>query len=231
MRFKTLPVAALLATLSLASTALAGPPLLCHTLDIGDAKSLPWTSQGWNLSPADSSYNTKNLAGDALSILNTDPTVIVHMETLRRATLFAQNDPAAAKQLLLKLIARSDAAHSNSSAGALASFDVGYFAATLSQLHFIKKDFPNPATGIDSFARVNNALQVRPGDGQMEFAAALILLDGSDTRHQTYAQKAIADAKADALLTRNLNRHYFGPDSETVADTLTRSASTKLARQ
>ena len=231
MKLKTLPyAAAFIATLFFASGALGGPPLICHPLDIGNAKSLSWISHGWNLSGSET-YDTKNLSADTISIMNSDPAVIVHMETLRRATLYAQKDPGAAKQLLLKLIARSDAADANSSDGALASFDVGYFAATLNQLQFIQKDFANPAVGIDAFARVENALQVRKNDPQMEFAAAMMLLDGSDTRHQAYAQKAIADGKADPLLQRNLSVHYFGPNSETVAETLTRSASTKVARQ
>src|ERR1700747_2427946 len=38
------------ALLFLAATVLAGPPLICHAIDIGSAQSLPWTSSGWNLS-------------------------------------------------------------------------------------------------------------------------------------------------------------------------------------
>jgi len=153
MKHKILPYAAtLVASLFFATATLAGPPLLCHSFDIGNAKSLPWSSAGWNISPADSSYVTKNLAADTLSILNSDPTVIVHMETLRRAALLSQNDPNAARQLLLKLIARSDAASNSTRAGALALFDRGYFAATLDQLHWINKDFANPAQGLDAYA-------------------------------------------------------------------------------
>src|SRR4029077_11282675 len=100
--------ALLLALLFTANSALAGPPLLCHTLDIGNAKSLPWISHDWNLTGSES-YDTKNLPADTIAILDSDPTILVHMETLRRATLYAQKDSIAAKQLLLKLIARSDA--------------------------------------------------------------------------------------------------------------------------
>src|SRR5262249_188144 len=125
----------------------------------------------------------------------------------------------------------SDAADANSAAGALASFDVGYFAATLNQLRLIDKDFPNPAAGIDGFARVEEALRVRSGDPHMEFAPPMMLLEGSDPRHQAYAQKAIANSKSDALLRRNLDANYFGPGSQTVAETLTSNAGTKVARQ
>src|SRR5882724_9355298 len=38
------------ALLLIAAPALAGPPLICHAIDIGAEQSLPWTSTGWNLS-------------------------------------------------------------------------------------------------------------------------------------------------------------------------------------
>ena len=152
MKLRFLPyTAAILATFLFATSALAGPPLLCHSFDIGNAKSLPWISHNWNVSGAES-YVSKNLSSDTLSILNSDATVLVHMETLRRAALYGQGDPQAAKQLLLKLIARADASSKDTPAGALALFDEGYFAATLDQLHWINKDFANPAQGLDAYA-------------------------------------------------------------------------------
>src|SRR4051812_26209304 len=33
--------------LTLSSAAFAGPALICHTIDIGNAKSLPWISENW----------------------------------------------------------------------------------------------------------------------------------------------------------------------------------------
>src|SRR5271166_5235126 len=118
--------ALLVALFVLATSAMAGPPLICHSFDIGNAKSLPWISHDWNLSGTES-YNTRNLPTDTISILDAEPTVLVHMETLRRATLFARKDPIAAKQLLVKLIARADSS-ANSPSAALASFDLGYLA-------------------------------------------------------------------------------------------------------
>ena len=89
----------LLALLFSASSAIAGPPLLCHSFDIGNAKSLPWISHDWNLT-GEETYNINNLIADTIAILDSDPTVLVHMETLRRATLYSQLDPLAAKHLL-----------------------------------------------------------------------------------------------------------------------------------
>ncbi len=52
--------ALLLALLISASSAVAGPPLLCHSFEIGNAKSLPWISHDWNLTGAEA-YNINSL--------------------------------------------------------------------------------------------------------------------------------------------------------------------------
>src|SRR5579859_5716508 len=82
-----------------ADSAMAGPPLICHAFEIGQAKSLPLASHGWNLRGSEN-YDTKNLATDTLEILQPDTPVLVRIETLRRATLYARKDPLAAKALL-----------------------------------------------------------------------------------------------------------------------------------
>src|SRR5258706_4459854 len=84
------------ALLCLATVSQAGPPLICHTIEIGQAKSLPWISHSWNLSGGEN-YDTKNLVRDTLEILAPGTPVLVRMETLRRATLYARKDPVAAK--------------------------------------------------------------------------------------------------------------------------------------
>jgi len=220
--------AALLVTLFVFTTSvLAGPPLICHTIDIGNAKSLPWVSHNWNLT-GNESYDTKNLSTDTLAILDSDPTVLVHMETLRRATLYAQSNPDVSRQLLLKLLSRANAGYS--AQAALASFDAGYFAETLNQVSRIHKGAANPAQGFDGFSLVKKAIQLRGDDPQMAFAAALITLDGPAAERQDYAQKTIAGAKSDPLLARNLSTHFMSPQSETMAEMISRTPSTKVAK-
>src|SRR5215472_8249437 len=126
-------------TLCFAKFALAGPPLICHAFEIGQAKSLPWISHNWNLSGSEN-YDTKNLASDTLEILKPDTPVLVRMETLRRATLYARKDPLAAKELLARLHARATAAESAGHPDALAWFDAGYIAETYKQ--WIGRDLP-----------------------------------------------------------------------------------------
>jgi len=231
MRLKiTRTVACLAFILLCATAAFAGPPLLCHSFDIGDAKSLPWISQRWNLTGTET-YDNKNLATDTLSILDANSTVIVHMETLRRAALYAQKDPSAAKQLLLKLIARSDAASKHTSGSALALFDEGYFAATLDQLHWVEKDFANPAKGLDAYALVKKAIGLSNGNAQMHFGAALMTLDDPSADQAGHAKMALVGAQSDPLLARNLATHFMGPQTETMAQMINRNSATKAARE
>jgi hypothetical protein len=215
--------------LSFAVIAQAGPPLICHPIEIGQAKSLPWISHSWNLSGGEN-YDTKNLVRDTLEILAPDTPVLVRMETLRRATLYARKDPVAAKELLARLHARATSAESSGHPDALAWFDVGYLAETYKQ--WLGQNLPhmtdgmrmdaNPAAGVDGYALVKKALALRGAalhgdDPQMEFAAALISLSGPQDEHRQHAQKAIAGAKTDSLLAQNLSAHFIGPQTETMS--------------
>src|ERR1700737_4131334 len=83
----------------------AGPPLICHPYDIGNAQSLPW-GQGrdaMGFDNPDPSYDTKQLTRDTLKILDAVAPVLVRMETLRRAALYGSNDHASAAALLSAL--------------------------------------------------------------------------------------------------------------------------------
>jgi hypothetical protein len=225
-------VSLLAATLCFASVAQAGPPLICHTIEIGQAKSLPWISHSWNLSGSEN-YDVKNLVRDTLDILGPDTPVLVRMETLRRATLFARKDPLVAKELLARLHARATAAESSGHPDALAWFDTGYLAETYKQ--WIGKNLPhmtdgmrmdpNPAAGVDGYALVKKAIALRGADSQMEFAAALITLSGPQEEHREHAQKAIAGAKNDSLLAQNLATHFLGQKSETVSQMLAKNST------
>src|SRR5215467_5809254 len=163
-------------TLCFAMAALAGPPLICHAFEIGQAKSLP-------------------LASNTLEILKPDTPVLVRMETLRRATLYARKDPQAARELLAKLHARATSAESAGHPDALAWFDAGYLVETYKQ--WIGANLPhmtdgmrldaNPAAGVDGYAMVKKAIALRGEDAQMEFAAALITLEGTRGEHGQHA--------------------------------------------
>lgn len=216
------PGAWLLAFSCFAAATLAKAPLICHRFDIGGARSLPWISQNWNLTGSES-YDTKNLSSDTLSILDSSPVVLVHMETVRRATLYAQKDAGASTELLTRLMARADSSGSSSHPNALAIFDLGYLAEAYQP--WLGESASNPAAGIDGYALVNQALALRGADPQMEFAAALMALGRPASEHQAHAQKAMAEAKGDVLLAGNLSCRFLGPESQTVtmAEMISRS--------
>ena len=209
----------------LSAVALAGPPLICHPFEIDGANSLPWISHDWNLSGSEN-YDTSKLASDTLAILDSSNVTLVHMETLRRATLYARKDPLAAKQLITRLIARAELTKSatpSTPPNALAIFDAGYLAEAYKQWLGSEN---NPAQRFDGYALVQLALQRRASDPQMEFAAALISVGNASLNGQEHAEKAIAGAKSDPLLARNLSAHFLGAQSETLSAMITR---TKMA--
>ncbi|HKD41997.1 MAG TPA: hypothetical protein VKB87_17060 [Myxococcaceae bacterium] len=209
------------ASLIFAPSAHAGPPLICHSIAIGEARSLPWPSHDANLSGAET-YDVKNLVGDTLAILNSSTPVLVRMETLRRAALYARDDSKLAEELLGKLRARVNAAETAAQPQALALFDAGYFTEAYKQLHW--NDANNPANGVDGYAWVKKALESRP-DPQMEFAAALITMHGSKEEHREHVRRATAGAENDALLAENLASRFSGSRSPTIAELFAKSTT------
>jgi hypothetical protein len=198
--------------LGLTTSAQAGPPLICHPIEIGQAKTLP--SVDWNRKGS-GGYDLKNLTRDTLAILDSSAPVLVRMETLRRATIYARQDPQVAKELLTRLQARAAISEAAGHPEALAWFDVGYLAEAYKQ--WLGKGEPNPAAGLDGYAWVQKALSLRGQDPEMEFAAALITLRGPESDHHDHVQKAMAGAKYDPLLAQNLASSF---NRQTVSELL-----------
>ena len=201
--------------LMLSSVAMAGPPLLCHPFDTGGAASLPW-GDGWNR--IDRGYDTTRLAPDVQRLLAADTPVIVRMETLRRAAIYASANGASLRDLAGRLDARVAAA-TTSQSKALALFDAGYFAETLQDIARLQ-GYDMPGIGkVDAAAvktilakgdgseRIAQALQLRGNDASMRFAAALV--SAADRRKRDYnlhARLARAGAQQDGLLARNIGQ-------------------------
>lgn len=208
------------ASLVLALPALAGPPLICHPISIGRAASLPWPSDGGSVVGLQD-YDVSHLVADTLSLLGSNTEVLVRMETLRRATIYAQRNPSIAKELLLRLHARTAA----NGQDALAAFDFGYLVECYKQAQLARNEgltawrhteWSNPATNLDGYISVKNAIRMRGDDAEMEFAAALISSIGSRKDCQQHIERAVAGAKDNALLTENLSSR-FGKQTVTQA--------------
>src|SRR5260370_23155352 len=73
--------------LVIAAPALAGPPLICHAIDIGSEQSLPWTSTAWNLSGQEQ-YDVSRLVADTLALLTPGTSLLLPRAPLRRTTVY-----------------------------------------------------------------------------------------------------------------------------------------------
>lgn len=181
----------------LPATALAGPPLVCFPMSIGRAASLPW-GDGWKDLRAD--YDRSRLASDTLALLTPQARVLVRMETLRRAALYAASDATAARALLAQLRARVA-----NGTDALARFDLGYAVEAYRQARHGAP--PTPGEPVeDGQALVKDALAARGPDPEMAYAAALLSI-GSAGDWRGHLQAAAAGATDGSDLARTLAAH------------------------
>jgi hypothetical protein len=209
MRFllgRTIGIAAV-ALLTCTSPALAGPPLVCHPFDIGTAASLPWESNRNDWRGTRSDYDVSHLTADTLAALTPGRPVVVRMETLRRAAIYATEDVEVARSLLDSLMKRARVTGDARSAVVL--FDAGYLAETYKQLAPISAATASLAADIDGYRMVRESLTMTHGDPSIEFAAALITSDKTrQDAHGAHVRKAKAGVAADQLLARNIS--YLG---------------------
>lgn len=195
----------------IATAAFAGPPLVCHPLTIGNEKSLPSGNGPFGYDP---SYDRSRVVKHTLELLTPEMPVVVRMETLRRATLYAsQNlrdgrwgggysdeDRRLAFELVSRLMDRALRAESAGKPDALAWFDTGYLLECLRQAGLVR-DF-------DGYAMVKKAAELRGNDPGIEFASALITLDRARNAHAGHVRKARAGMRPGTLLAVNFARRF-----------------------
>jgi hypothetical protein len=212
-RVQSVTTALVLVFVTFARPALAGPPLLCHPFDIGTATSLPWSgAAAWFDGKPD--YQLANLVADTEALLTPSTPVIVRMETLRRASIYASRDAKVASALLERLTAKAQASKASGQPDALALLDAAYVTEALRQVTMIGgiSGFKDQVSGIkdvisnaDGWQYMKASLAARPDDPALEFAAALIAADKDRSAYAGHAQRARAGAAKDALLARNLS--------------------------
>ena len=168
-RIRPLLFTAIAAIVLTARPALAGPPLLCFPFEIGAAKSLPIGTDNWKAT--DPKYNADHLVDDTLALLTPETPVLVRMETLRRATIYAATRPAIATALLTALQARASVPDAHAP---LAVFDFGYLVETYREGQFM---FNPPIAAIDRIDGYQLVLkaQAMQRDDTMGRAAKLIV--------------------------------------------------------
>ncbi len=211
----------LLVLISLVIPALAGPPLICHPFEIGEAKSIAWNGSQWRDIKKD--YDINQLVPDVMAILETDAPILVRMETMRRASVYAVwslrdhkvgFDPKGdrvALALLDKIMARKDAAEKNgykTKAEKLALFDAGYLLETYKYIGFEETSKRTLTTeGLAWVEKANNALDC---PGEMEMALAIMLQNhrGQEAAQDKHLKIAVSKAAEGSLLAKNLVSHF-----------------------
>lgn len=201
---------AFVTVLLIGATVHAGTPLICHPYVIGAAKSLPGSDGDWK--GVNPTYDRTHLVRDTLALLTSETPIIIRMETLRRAAIYATagmrgwgdnkgfdaEDRANTSALLEKLQERAKSA--TGQALALALFDVGFFTETLRQ------------TGLDrslnGYDTLLKARELRGPDADMEFALALASAWPKRKEHNEHLSRARAGAKDGSLLASNLASHF-----------------------
>ncbi len=210
----------LVGTLSVVGPAWAGPPLVCHPVEIGSAKSLPWSGEGGF--ERDKSYDAKRLVDDVLDLLKPETEVIVRMETLRRATIYARENGAVASKLLSAVQARVLDAEARGQSNGLYWFDAGYLTQCYAQDDMLSEWRGDGPAG---YAWARKGSELRGSDAEMDFALALMTVHskspGKDwskgSSHDEHLRKAVAGATEGSLLAKNLLTH-LGDGHKTLAD-------------
>ncbi len=194
-----------LSILVTASVAVAGPPMICHPVEVGDAECLPWGSKPFEKSRG---FQTSKLVEATVKLLDGSSSPLAHMETLRRATLYCDNDTRLATRLFATLAARALSAEleGGSDAG-LALLDAGYLAQCYDQLN-VRTDLRfGSANGIVGYAWVQRSLELNPDDAEFEFAAAMMTARGGGSVHDRHVVRARKLAARDSLVSKNLKIH------------------------
>lgn len=203
---KTLLISAIVAAIP-ATAVLAGSPLMCHQIQIGDAKSLPWGKDTFDKS---SKYDANRVVEDTLQLLDEELPVLARMETIRRAVNYIDRDIAKADRLFGSLMSRTLDAEvvMDPKVLALRYYDAGYFAATL-QHAGIETSF-GPVNGkfdlhrVPGYAWMVRGYKMTELDGDMALGLALATADTRLSEHNMFLERAVKTTKADDAARNDL---------------------------
>jgi hypothetical protein len=205
-------IVAVLAAILIGTPALAGPLLVCHPYDIGDARSLPWNEKYvWSAARPD--YDLEQLVADTEALLTPTTPIVVRLETLRRAAIYASHDRRIATQLLDRLNARVESSRQAGRTQTLALVDAAYLRATFHQIALMKYEAEfreraanvQPLTGRDEALRmIEEAVRQHAEDPAIQFAAALITFGWNEPAYKQYAHDTQMAAARDPLVARNV---------------------------
>ncbi len=188
------------------SPAVAGPPLLCFPYQIGQAKSLPWGNDAFDKSKT---YDASSIAADTMELLKTERSVLVRMETLRRATVYIGRDKARASELLARLASQALTNDAIGKPSAMNLFDAGFFAATIVQNGVELGWSPGEDDHAAGYLWIKRALELdRNADPEMQFGAALVAFEHNQAEFKDYLRRAVAGAKPDSNLAASIELNW-----------------------
>ena len=134
------------------------------------------------------------------------PSVLVRMETLRRAVMYGARTMTPRAHCWRRLKDREGRPRSRPRPTAFAYFDYGYFLTSLRQIDWLYKE--DLSAGIDGYEFVKKALAIDPGSTEMHFAAAIVTsAPPRPAERAEHLNKARA-SKPDTLLAKNLSSHF-----------------------
>lgn len=195
---------ATLTLIVLAGSALAGPPLICHSHSIGNDTSLPWGADKNSWNNPDPKYNAENLTADTLKLLDSGKPLLTRMETLRRAAVYSGKNTAAGLKLANRLIARALVSEVTGQNNSLALFDAGYFVESMKQMSHISKS--NAFSDIDGYDWAKRSL---PGlQDKLAAEYALGLMQAETSWPNEHIRRAVTGAQEGSLLAQNLLKHF-----------------------
>jgi hypothetical protein len=199
----------LLATATLLwQTVQAGPPLICHPLKIGDRASLPWGDEPFEKV---TKFDRRHLIEETIRILDAEDSALVHMETIRRAMLYAEEKETNALSLLACLAGRAVDARGEDRAAALALLDAGYAAQGLTQLGVGRDLGLGASEGIAGYRWVLEATELQPDDPELHFAAAMVTALADNDAHRHHVKQVQELSEPGSLVRKNLDaRPHFG---------------------
>jgi hypothetical protein len=204
-------LAAVALFVSMAAVTEAGPPLICHPFETGQAPLLTWgNGAGWNTPSA--SYDVRRVSRDTLKLLTADAPVLARMENLRRATIYASQNRDVAFELLTAVLGRALTAQSAGSRDPLPLFDAAYVIEAFRQAGTIHKwsragadeQWLSKELGeLSGYPFMQRALALAGESAEMEFAASLMQRGATAEAHR---RRAVAGAARGSLLAKNLER-------------------------
>ena len=221
---RVVPVAAAAPAVPVAAAAW-GPPAICHPIEIGEARSLPWNAAEAFGTRAD--YDLKDVVDDTRAILRGTPDALVHMETVRRAVIYLTGiggrahsdvDEAWRAREIARLVdaLKADIVDAQLDDGAdaeagrrvaLAWFDAGYALCALNQAGRHVQGLGPEADVTTGLVMVGKAATLLPQDGTVQLGASIAHFgEGRPDRacyaHLDRALQAVDDP--DGLLRRNV---------------------------